>query len=356
MNAGANVLHFPGQPNRSAMRFASGSDEVGSPRFAPPPGGAGDGNDDEGPAPSGPWRSRASFRGANAEARFEVLRQMRSGVEIEQSVTVDLAELSSATDAREAQLDYLRGVMESMDLYSRSGMTIAPSDAVRAVHLIASAASDLADFISLKKVEHTPLAKRVSSMMGRIVSCADHLERWTIAAGTMDRTTAEHLAHIYYSAAVKGAGGDAVRHRRASGQGSPVHVANVLLRLLDAQERFARLGKTKEAREAMKSVTTLFVHHDVPTKGKQWAIGVAADHLKDNVDRMYAAEGKRREELHGEFLRNVGFFTYGNRQFAPAILFHCEEALAEESDAPMHRRFREWAKDEMRLSNALARI
>lgn len=360
VNARANVLHFPGQPNRSAMRFAAGSDDITGPaRFAPPPGGAGGGDDGEGPPRRAGWKNRVSFRNAGAKAKLEILRQMRSGVEIEQSVMLDLADLSSATDAREAQLDYLRGVMESMDLYSRSGMTIAPSDAVRAVRLIASAASDLADFISLKKVLHTPLTERVSSMMGRIVSCADHMERWMIAAGTMDRTTAEHLAHIYYSAAVKGAGGDAIRARNASGPRSPIYMAymaNALLRLLDVQERFAKLGKTEGEREAMKSVTTFVVHHNVPSKGKQWAIGVAADHLRKNVDQMYAANDQEREELHGKFLHNVRFFTNGNRQFAPAILFNCQRALMGRDDRVMHRRFLEWAKDEMRLSDALARI
>ncbi|MFA4971701.1 MAG: hypothetical protein WC683_03755 [bacterium] len=362
VNAGTTPLDFPGTPNRSAMRFASGADDMTGPaRFAPPPSGGSGGDDGDNVRSIGPWRNIASFRNANAEARFETMRRMRSTAEIEQGVILDLANISAAVgaDTRETQLDYLRGVMESMDLYSRSGATVAPTDMVRTVNLITTAASDLADFISLKKVEHTALSERVSSMMGLIISCANHLEHWIIAKGAMDRSTAEHLAHIYYSAAVKGAGGDAERERLASGPKNSVymaHMANALLRLLDAQERFKRLGKTNEEREAMKSITTFVVHHNVPTKGRQWAIGCAANFLKKNVDLMYAEQGEKREELHRKFVRNVRFFTDGNRQFAPSILFHCQRALMGRNDEKMHRRFLNWAKDEMHVGDIMARI
>ncbi len=361
INAGANSMEFPGQPNRSAMRFASDSDEITGPaRFAPPPAG-GSGNDDDGPVRAVSWIRRSSFRNADAAARLETLKGMRSGLEIEHGIMIDLGHLSTVTgvDTRESQLDYLRGVMESVDEYTQDSMTLDAKEVVRAVHLIASAAFDLADFVSIKKVEHIPLSERVSSMMNRITTCADHLERRIIAFGNMERQIAERFAHIYFVTAVKGAAGDAVRERRASGPDSfayKAYVANALLRLLDVQERFARLGKQKEEREVMKAVTTLFVHHDVPANGRQWAIGVTSAFLRNNLDQMFGAKGKAKEKFHDIFVRNVLFFIYGNRQFAPTILFNCERTLSRKNDAVLHRRFRDWAMDETHLSDTLARI
>lgn len=353
---GARVFRVP-------TRFAFSADEAGSTGSTPPPPpGAGSNDDGSGDAGVGfKLRPAPTLRVSEVERLFSV-KQMDSVETLKRSIALDLAEIKRDAEIKRRdvdQLDYLRDVAKTLDEYVRSGRHLEPKAMVEALAFISSAADGFTEFITPKSVDGKAGADASTVLMKHLTSSADYLERFILEKDTMDRETAEWLARIYFVAAVKGSGCDALSTRLLLGINSPAyraHVGRTILQLIDVKERFERLGKSDDMHDVMRALTAVTVHHGFTPNTQKNAFDSVVSFLRSDIEAIYKSPVDKRSYGKKTFMRNLRYVIDGNRRFGPSILFNCAEIFFEMEDKAKERDFTKWGANDNLLSSKLAGI
>jgi hypothetical protein len=341
---------------RVPMHFASSASGAGSAGSVPPPP-PGAGSNDDGSGDGGVafgLKQATSFNVDEVERLFR-MKRMASAEAFGQSIVLDLAELHSEVD----QLRYLDGVAKTVNEYVHSGNNLGFGAMVEVLDLITAATDDITKFITPERVDDKVGAGLSTVIMRRIIGAADHLERFLLASDSMDRGTAERLARIYFIAAVKGSGCDAVMARLSLGVNSPAyraHVGRTVLQLIDVKERFEQLGREDDARDVTRVLTSVIVHHGFTPDSQRRALDSVLGYLREKIEGIYRNPADEKLDREADFLRNLRYLLDGNRRFGPMILFNCAEIFFEMNDQEKRRMFTKWGADDNRLSDRHARI
>lgn len=314
-----------------------------------------------------PWRFVPSLKAA-AQQRLDVLRQMTSAEEISNSVLIDLTSTSGAT----RQLDYLAGVVRSVDGLVHGDHRLGCADLVDVLLLLATAIDEISEFVS---VEHTilhPGLQNVRNSMTWLAETADRLEHGLLESEKIDNATAGKLARVYLVTVVKGGCCEANRARFTWGIGSSTHrafVGNVVERLADLIWRFGVIGDGNgagTARELLRRARHHFGPYLAHGKTREAIVSFLHAKIRFMYDPLTTSadivDSERRKrflesfpEREAAFTTCLDYFTRGNRRLSPAILDSCGKVFCEIGDDMRAQRLGKLAREEQSLNHTFKR-